>query len=109
MCCIRIQKRIIDKRKYIEAKIWDTDGSDAIRSQSLIYGIFFCNLEMKSDKKRSKCNANEQILNYSFAMKLPSLLLVNTVRSPGDHLEKVIRTATDVHHVLRLSYYLIAD
>ena len=57
----------------------------------------------------SKCNANEQILNCSFVMKLPSLLLVNTVRSPGNHLEKVIRTAIDVPQVLSLSNYLIAD
>ena len=34
-------KGIIDKRNYIEAKIWDTDRSDAIRLQSLIYGSFF--------------------------------------------------------------------
>ena len=42
-------------------------------------------------------------------MKLPFLLLVNTVRSPGSHLEKVIRTAIDVPQVLSLSNYLIAD
>ena len=64
---------------------------------------------MKIDKKCSKCNANEQILNCSFVMKLPSLLLVNTVRSPGNHLEKVIRTAIDVPQVLSLTNYLIAD
>ena len=64
---------------------------------------------MKSDKKCSKCNSNEQILNCSFVMKLPSLLLVNTVRSPGNHLEKVIRIAIDVPQVLSLSNYLIAD
>ena len=64
---------------------------------------------MKSDKKCSKCNANEQILNCSFVMKLPSLLLVNTVRSLGNHLEKVIRTAIDVPQVLSLANYLIAD
>ena len=34
-------KGIIDKRNYIEAKIWDTDRSDAFRLQSLIYGSFF--------------------------------------------------------------------
>ena len=95
-------KGIIDKINYIEAKIWDTDRSDAIRLQSLIYGSFFCSLEMKSDKKCSKCNTNEQILNCSFVMKLPSFLLVNTVRSPGNHLEKFIRTAIDVPQVLSL-------
>ena len=95
-------KGTIDKRNYIEAKIWDTDRSDAIRLQSLIYGSFFCSLEMKSDKKCSKCNTNEQILNCSFVMKLPSFLLVNTVRSPGNHLEKFIRTAIDVPQVLSL-------
>ena len=34
-------KGISDKRKYIEAKIWNTDRSNAIRLQSLIYSIFF--------------------------------------------------------------------
>ena len=34
-------KGITDKRKYIEAKIWNTDRSNAIRLQSLIYSIFF--------------------------------------------------------------------
>ena len=34
-------KGVIDKRNYIEAKIWDTDRSDAFRLQSLIYGSFF--------------------------------------------------------------------
>ena len=34
-------KGIIDKRNYIEAKIWDTNRSDAIQLQSLIYGRFF--------------------------------------------------------------------
>ena len=42
-------------------------------------------------------------------MKFPFLLLVNTVRSPGSHLEKVIRTAIDVPQVLSLSNYLIKD
>ena len=92
-------KGIIDKRNYIEAKIWNTDRSDAIRLQSLIYGSFFCSSEMKS---AVKCNTNEQILNCSFVMKLPSFLLVNTVRSPGNHFEKVIRTAIDVPQVLSL-------
>ena len=65
---------------------------------------------MKSNKKCNKCNANEQILNCSFVMRLPSLLLVNTVRSPGNHLEKVIRTPIDVPQVLSLfTNYLIAD
>ena len=64
---------------------------------------------MKNDKKCSKCNANEQILNCSFVMKLPCLLLVNAVISPGNHLEKVIRTAIGVQQVLSLSNYLIAD
>ena len=92
-------KGIIDKRNYIEAKIWNTNRSDAIRLQSLIYGSFFCSSEMKS---AVKCNTNEQILNCSFVMKLPSFLLVNTVRSPGNHLEKFIRTAIDVPQVLSL-------
>ena len=42
-------------------------------------------------------------------MKFSSLVLVNTVRSPGNHLEKVIRTAIDVPQVLSLSNYLIKD
>ena len=42
-------------------------------------------------------------------MKPPSLLLINTVRSPGNHLEKAIRTAIDVPQVLSLTNYLIAD
>ena len=32
---------ITDKRNCIKAKIWNTDRSDAIRLQSLIYGSFF--------------------------------------------------------------------
>ena len=40
-------KGIIDKRNYIEAKIWDTDRSDAIRLQSLIYGSFFITWKWK--------------------------------------------------------------
>ena len=59
---------------------------------------------MKTDKKKCcKCNANEQILNCSFGMKLLFLLL-----SLGNYLEKVIRTAIDVPQVLSLSNYLIA-
>ena len=42
-------------------------------------------------------------------MKLPSLLLVNTVRSPQKHFEKVIRTAIDVPSVFSLSNYRIED
>ena len=42
-------------------------------------------------------------------MKLLSLLLLNIMRSPGKHLEKVVRTAIDVPQVLSLSNYLIAD
>ena len=53
---------------------------------------------MKSGKKCSNCNA-----------KLPSLLLVNTVRSPGNHLEKFIRTAIDVPQILSLHNYIIGD
>ena len=34
-------KGIIDKSNDIEAKIWDTDRSDAFRLQSLIYDSFF--------------------------------------------------------------------
>ena len=52
---------------------------------------------------------NEQILNCLFVVKLPSPLLVNTVRSPGNHLHKFIRTTTDVPHVLSLFNYLIGD
>ena len=63
---------------------------------------------MKSDQKGSKCNANKLNLNSSFIMKLPSLLLVNTVRSPQKHFEKVIRTAIDVTSVFSLSNYRIA-
>ena len=36
----RYTKGIIDKRNYIEAKISNTDWSDAIRLQSVIYGSF---------------------------------------------------------------------
>ena len=57
---------------------------------------------MKSNKKCSKCNANKKIY-------LRPPLLVNTVRSPGNHLQKFIRTATDGPHVLSLSIYFIAD
>ena len=64
---------------------------------------------MKSDQKGSKCNANKLNLNSSFIMKLPSLLFVNTVRSPQKHFEKVIRTATDVPSVFSLFNYRIAD
>ena len=42
-------------------------------------------------------------------MKLPSLLLINIVRLPGNHLEKFIRTAIDIPQILSLSNYLIAD
>ena len=42
-------------------------------------------------------------------MKLPSLLLINIVRLPGNHLEKFIRTAIDIPQILKLSNYLIAD
>ena len=54
-------------------------------------------------------NANKLNLNSSFIMKLPSLLLVNTVRSPQKHFEKVIRTAIDVPSVFSLSNYRIED
>ena len=42
-------------------------------------------------------------------MKLPSLLLVNTVRSPGNHLEKVVRTAIVIPQISILSNNIIAD
>ena len=43
-------KGIIDKRNYIEAKIWDTDRSNAIRLQPLIYGSFFVTWKLKVKK-----------------------------------------------------------
>ena len=50
-------KGIIDQRNHIEAKIWDTDRSDGIRLQSLIYGSFFVTWKLKVIKNAANVMA----------------------------------------------------
>ena len=51
--------------------VWDSDRHESIRLQSLIWGFYCCNLEMKGDKKFNNSDANEQILNTKFMVKPP--------------------------------------
>ena len=43
--------------------VWDSERNESIRLQSLIWGCYCYNLEMKSNNKCSNYDTNEKILN----------------------------------------------
>ena len=49
----------IERSISMQVMVWNTDRTEAIRLQSLIWGIFACNLETKSDRKCSNCNSDK--------------------------------------------------
>ena len=86
--------------------MWNTDRIEVIRLQSLTWGAFACNLEMKSDRKCSNCNSDEQLINGSFIMMVPPLLLLFTVRTLFDSSGMLIKTPVEIPVILDITKYL---
>ena len=86
--------------------VWDSERNESIRLQSLIWGCYCYNLEMKSNNKCSNYDTNEEILNGKFVVKPPPLLLINTARSSFDGSVRVIKTPVVTPLLLDISKYL---
>ena len=100
---------LITRKNSLTVMVWPSDRDEKIRLQSLLWGTFACNLEMKSDKKCAKCDNVEQLLNVNFIVKPPPILLITTERSPFDGSGKLIKTPIDVPQVLDIRKHLIAN
>ena len=85
--------------------VWNTDRTEAIRLRSLIWGTFACNLEMKNDQKCSNCKSDEQLINGSFIIKTPPLLLLSTPRTLFDSSGMLIKTPVDIPVILDIAKY----
>ena len=96
----------IEGNKCKRVMVWDSERSEPIRLQLLIWGSYCCNLEMKSNNKCSNFDTNEEILNGKFVVKPPTLLLINTARSSFDGSVRVIKTPVGTPLLLDISKYL---
>ena len=96
----------IERNIGTQVMVWNADRTEAIRLQSLIWGTFACNLEMKSDRKCSNCKLDEQLVNGSFIMKAPPLLLLSTARTSFDSSGMLIKTPVDILVILGTTKYL---
>ena len=93
----------IERNISMQVMVWNTDRTEAIRLQSLIWGTFACNLEMKSDRKCSNCKFDKQLINESFIMKAPPLLLLSTARTSFDSSGMTIKTPVDIPVILDIA------
>ena len=89
----------------MQVMVWNTDRTEVIRLQSLIWGTFTCNLEMKSDRKYSNCKSDKQLINESFIMKALPLLLLSTARTSFDSSGMIIKTPADTPVILDIAKY----
>ena len=95
----------IERNISVQVMVWNTDRTEAIRLQSLIWGAFACNLEMKSDRKCSNCKSDKQLINESFVIKVPPLLLLSTPRISFDSSGMIIKTPVDIPVILDIAKY----